>query len=136
VLIRDILIEALTGCGWEPVDPPPGADARLVFGRSEGRVEIDHRPARRELWLTLGGDGDKRILALPYGDSIDVVVDKVAAIQTELSYERHAENLRALESVCNATVVDDRPKKFHSIGLQLDDAFRAQLEALARQGRN
>jgi hypothetical protein len=136
VLIRDILIEALTGCGWEPLDPPAGADARLVLGRSEGRVEIDHRPARRELWLTLGGDGDKRILALPYGDAVDVVVDKVVAMQAELGFERHAENLRELATVCAASLVDDTPKKFFSMELQLDDAFRAQLEALERQRRN
>jgi hypothetical protein len=139
VLIRDILIEALTGCGWEPLDPPPGADARLTFGRSEGRVHIDHCPAQRELRLTLDGesDGERRVLALPYGDAIDVVVDKVVAMQTQLSFERCDENLRELAKVCEAFIVDEeRPRKFYSMGLQLDDAFRAQLDALARQGRN
>lgn len=133
MLIRDILIEALTGCGWEPLDPPSEADARLVLGRSEGRVEIEHRPARGELWLTLRSDGDKRILALPYGDAVDVVVDKVVAMQAELSFDRHEENLRQLTTACAASIVDDAPKKFFSMELRLDDAFKAQLDALARQ---
>jgi hypothetical protein len=134
VLIRDILIEALTGCGWEPLDPPAEADARLTFGRSEGRVEIDHRPARSELWLTLDGDAERRVLALPYGDAIDVVVDKVVAMQAELSFARCDEILRELRGVCEARLVEE-PKKFFSMSLQLDDAFRAQLEALARERR-
>jgi hypothetical protein len=134
VLIRDILIEALTGCGWEPLDPAPETDARLVFGRSEGRVEIAHRPAQHELWLTLTSDDDKRILALPYGEAVDVVVDKVVAMQAELSVERCDENLRALATVCPARLVE-QPKKFFSMQLQLDDSFRAQLDALARPGR-
>jgi hypothetical protein len=134
VLIRDILIEALTGCGWEPLDPPAEVDARLTFGRSEGRVEIDHRPARRELWLTLVGDSEKRILALPYGNAVDVVVDKVVAMQAELSFERCDEIQRELGTVCAARLVEE-PKKFFSMSLQLDDAFRAQLEALARERR-
>jgi hypothetical protein len=136
VLIREILIEALTGCGWEPLEPEAGADARLTFGRSEGRVEIEHRPDAHELRLSLAADdGDKRILALRYGNAIDVVVDKVAALQAELSYERHEENLRALRTVCEAELVE-APRRYFSMGLQLDDAFRAQLEALARQPRH
>ncbi len=136
MLIRDILIEALTGCGWEPLDPLPGTDARLVLGRSEGRVAIDHRPARRELWLTLGDELDKRVIVLPYGDAIAHVVDKVAAMQDELDVVHSEANLRELQAVCNASFVDTSPNRFFSRELCLDDAFKAQLDALARQRRN
>ena len=88
--IAEYLAQCLTPYGWKPLPVFPGSvrDARLMRQSQGALLEIDHRPARRELWLWIvGKDWDKRCIGFEYEDKLQFVLQAIVTMQDKLKVE-------------------------------------------------
>lgn len=105
--VAETIVQFLTARGWqeEAVHAGSERDARLTLRGRSGALEIDHRPARNEMWLWLLGPGDKRCLGLPYGNALQPVLAKVVEMQDALSIAGYLGSYMALQTVCPVTII-------------------------------
>jgi hypothetical protein len=102
--VAETLVSTLKPRGWaeEPLPPSGAADARLAYAKGAGRIAIENRPARKELWLWLYGQGDKQCLGLSYAQGgLEKTLAKVAAMQDALSFDDYLSNYGDLQQACS-----------------------------------
>lgn len=105
--VPETVVQFLTAHGWQPHSLQPGGerDVRLTLRGKGAALEIDHRPAREELWLWILGPADKRCLGLPYRADLRGVLAKIVELQDELSLAGYLGQYLTLQKVCPVMIM-------------------------------
>jgi hypothetical protein len=97
----ETIIRTLSASGWREAALRPDTDAHLAHGR----VEVDHRPARGELWLWILGPDDKRCLGLAYGAHLETVLAWIVAHADALTLDDYLSTYLELQAMCPASII-------------------------------
>lgn len=135
--IADSVVQFLSARGWKQHAVQAGSerDVRLTFQGRAAALELDHRPARKELWLWIVDGAEKRCLGLPYGDVLPAILTKVVELQDQFSTSSYFGQYAALQKVCPVTIIAwEQFKEQNGGGFDQDRAVAAAQAGAAQVG--
>jgi len=134
----EYITQCLQPYGWQPRPVFAGSerDCRLAIRAKSSSLEIDHRPARGELWLWILGVHDRRCLGLKYGDKLREVLIKIVEMQDQFSLEGYLSQYLAMQGVCEVSIIawEQFKEKAGDDGGFNQEAALAQAQAAAARG--
>jgi hypothetical protein len=100
----DPFVEILAARGWLPRPPTRAATSRVAYPRNDGSELLLER-RDDNLWLWVIERDDKRCFEIDPSGAFDVLLDKVVAIQDELTVDTYLAHYLDLSALGEISIV-------------------------------